>query len=187
MVCPSFGPVCAYELPKGPTAFIARSAAHADRITRTSLMLLYTYTRSPITFWTTKRGIKKKTQKDPSWLLAMTHTGVYYVYKYTYKRSITFRVRSFYCARRFLPFFLLFFFFSALRKNSLYDIHTHVRLCLRRLTIYYKDGVPAPSPQTYAGRRRRRVFCVPLSFCVYILYYTLTVNVFFFFLVPKKK
>lgn len=92
-----------YKLPKGPPTFIA------------CLVDVYVV-HSPITFWT--RG-EKRTQKDLSWLLAMTHTyyTIYSIHAHiTYKRSITFQVCSFYCAGDF---------FFALCK-MLYDIKYYI-------------------------------------------------------------
>lgn len=92
-----------YKLPKGTPTFIACFVDVCDVV------------HSPITFWTRE---EKRTQKDLSGLLAMTH-----IHTHIHKRSITFQVCSFYCARDF--FFAL--------CEVLYDI-TYIRLCLRRLT-----------------------------------------------------
>jgi hypothetical protein len=68
-----------YKLPKGLPTFIARL---------TDAYIICDVVHSPITI---RMREAKRTQKDLSWLLAMTHTHVY-------KRSITFQVCSFYCA-----------------------------------------------------------------------------------------
>jgi hypothetical protein len=57
-----------YKLPKGPPTFIA------------CLVYVCDVVHSPITFWTRE---EKRTQKDLSWLLAMTHIHIYDAQQYT--------------------------------------------------------------------------------------------------------